>query len=246
MVVTSQYRSPLSFSVDTLEGASNSLTRIDKLIGNLNSWLVTLEGLEGGEGGSRESYAKDRSNGNKENNNQNNENDNKNNNENNDMLNKFNLKVSDYLLIKDKEFKTSIISALNLFETSMCDDMNTPRAASALFLLVNLGEKELKLNILNKTQINLLLTAIKKIDEIFGVLYEVPSAYFPKENKSSIKSKVPLEIDMIPEEIVQLARKRLEFKTLKLYSEADALRGEIEGLGYDMRDKKGGYDIYKL
>jgi len=64
------------------------------------------------------------------------------------------------------------------FEKAMCDDMNTPRAIATLFKLVSESEKAAKSNILDHASASVLLLAIEKIDEVFGVLYEPPVSYF--------------------------------------------------------------------
>ena len=148
------------------------------------------------------------------------------------------------------DFETSVQSSLTSFEEAMCDDLNTPRAAAALFVLISIGEKALKSGSANKVEAALALQAIKRIDVVFGVLYEVPQAYFTPSLtgmiSSSIASSEPLEASFIPPSVLALALKRADLKSQKLFSEADAVRAEITALGYEVKDRKNEFDIYVL
>lgn len=93
LVVTSQYRNPLNFNSEALDGARKTLRRLDKL---RTALLAVPQG--GGQGAAEE----------------------------------------------DKDVEELIGKALEGFEAGMRDDLNTPRAAAAMFTLVKGAEKMLK------------------------------------------------------------------------------------------------------
>jgi cysteinyl-tRNA synthetase len=133
----------------------------------------------------------------------------------------------------------------------MCDDMNTPRASAALFMLVGVGEKAVKNSAMSPAEANLIVNAILRMDAVFGVFYEVPQAYFtPPADGSGLQSssdvKAALDAGSIPPRVAELAEKRALLKSQKLFAEADEARAEIAALGYEVKDKKTEFEIYKL
>ena len=146
------------------------------------------------------------------------------------------------------DFVKVVKSTMLTFEEAMCDDMNTPRAAAALFTLVGLGEKIMKSDSKDLTSITSIQQAILKIDEVFGVFYNVPQAYFAPQGAggSSLSSSEPLPPDMIPQNILELVEKRSSLKSQKLFTEADAIRAELSDLGYIVKDRKSEIDVFKI
>ena len=55
-----------------------------------------------------------------------------------------------------------------------------------------------------------------------------------------------LEEEEIPQEIKDLAEKRWQAKLARDWAVADALRGELDKLGYLIKDRKDGYDIVRI
>ena len=153
------------------------------------------------------------------------------------------------------ELMSSIQAAQALFEEAMCDDLNTPRAAAALFMLVALGEKSLKSETekLSASQAACIELAIMKMDRVLGVFYEVPRAYFAPtgdgqtlQSSSGASVREPLTADQIPLNVAALAQKRSDLKAQKLFADADIVRAEVVALGYEIKDRKNEFDIYKL
>jgi cysteinyl-tRNA synthetase len=145
----------------------------------------------------------------------------------------------------------SATTAIKSFEEAMCDDMNTPRASAALFMLVGVGEKAVKNSAMSPAEANLIVNAILRMDAVFGVFYEVPQAYFtPPADGSGLQSssdvKAALDAGSIPPRVAELAEKRALLKSQKLFAEADEARAEIAALGYEVKDKKTEFEIYKL
>lgn len=146
--------------------------------------------------------------------------------------------------------ETESASAIDAFEKAMCDDLNTPRASAALFSLIGVTEKSIKENRLSSLGASKVLDTINKIDKVFGILYDVPVAYFNNGSNNNILQNSgsldePLPLDQIPVNVKELAEKRIEYKALKKYAEADSIRAELSELGYDVKDVKGGYNIFQ-
>jgi cysteinyl-tRNA synthetase len=140
-------------------------------------------------------------------------------------------------------------TAIDAFETAMCDDLNTPRASAALFSLISAAEKSIKENKMSSLGASKVLDAINKIDKVFGIIYDVPVSYFNQNGnvsvKESLSSDEPLPIDQIPTNIKELAEKRIEYKLQKNFAEADSIRAQLSELGYDVKDvKSGGYNVF--
>lgn len=110
------------------------------------------------------------------------------------------------------------------FIKGLLDDINLPKAWSYVFDFMKYVNKE-NLNI-NDSQY--ILDFFKSINNILGV--------FDFEKK---------EIH-IPEEIISLADKRLNYKKDKNFNLADKIRLQIEAKGYKILDEKEGYKILKL
>ena len=148
----------------------------------------------------------------------------------------------------DAEFRAAVATALTSFEESMCDDMNTPRAVAALFTLVGLGEKAVKQAALGAADARHLLAVLFEMDKIFGVLYDVPAAYFGASASAAGAggARTPLAVGDVPPDVLQLAAKRADLKAQKLYAEADAVRAELVALGYEVKDRKTEFDIFKV
>lgn len=143
------------------------------------------------------------------------------------------------------ELTTAADEAVAAFEEAMRDDMNTPRATAALFGLVGTAEKALKGGSA-VAGAEAVLEAIRRMDLVLGVLYEVPQGYF-KGPVAPASSNEPLDLDSLPQEVLALARARAELKAQKKFSEADAARDSLTAMGYVVKDKAGGaFDVFKL
>ena len=155
----------------------------------------------------------------------------------------------------------------------MSDDLNTPRASAALFKLVSVGEQMIKFPSSSRTEQDYLLKSwmqtLTNMDQVLGVLYEVPKHYLLKKEDSSAKIIEGNGENIITlsgcgcsgsehdhqdhaansryQQAWQLAEKRREMKANKQFQEADRLRDEIASLGYGVKDVKGGtFELYEL
>eukprot|EP01041_Mallomonas_annulata_P001225 gene1225-2380_t len=140
--------------------------------------------------------------------------------------------------------KSQVEALVVNFETAMADDLAAPRAVASLFGLVSLAEKALKTNDVKVSveDARMIMSAIKTMDTVFGVIYDVPQAYFPDLLNSVLLSDSDVVVE-IPEQIVALAQERKDMKANKRFAEADALRARILGLGYEVVDAKDGFQI---
>lgn len=122
-----------------------------------------------------------------------------------------------------KETKNLLKKADAAFKMAMEDDFNTPDALAALFSLIN--QVEPKIWTLTKSEVAAIKDLLLKKMAIFGI---------------NLK-----KIEPIPPKIIQIAKKRELYRTHKQFAQADALRKEIEKLGYSIEDTPAGPMILK-
>lgn len=146
--------------------------------------------------------------------------------------------------------------ALKNFDLALLDDISMPRACASLFSLIKTAEKEFKrakrssestddtseldLEGLKKVQATIL-----KMDEVFGIFYDVPLTEDEKEQQkmdggAEGKSSAAVEIS---DEVMQLVLERTDAKEAKDWELADSLRSRITELGFAVKDVKGGDPI---
>ncbi len=109
------------------------------------------------------------------------------------------------------------------FKQAMDDDLNTAEAIGAIFEYI----REINLLFENGGSKKSACAALAALDTVLGVLGLVPRE------------------DNIPDEIRELAQKRQEARARKDFAAADAIRGEITALGYDIKDTPEGVKISK-
>ncbi len=120
------------------------------------------------------------------------------------------------------------------FNADMDEDFNTALALSELYgLFKNISAKLAKGD---KTCADDVLQ-IRRTYSILGLFKKDAMAYL-----AEVAAKNPVEI---PEEVKALAEKRWQAKLARDWATADKLRGEIDAMGYMVKDAKDGYDIIK-
>ena len=126
----------------------------------------------------------------------------------------------DFLLAHREQKKKSTIVHVPLdsfraaFEEALADDMNTPKALSALFDLANAAHKQLFS--LNKGEAKEMKRFLNyAISDIFGISLKIP---FPSK------------------EVIAIARERELSRNNKQFTHADLLRKRAETLGYVIED----------
>ena len=108
------------------------------------------------------------------------------------------------------------------FDNAVKDDVNIPMALGVLWKMV----KEPLCSDVYRLAL--------EMDKIFGLSLDNVEEYL-----DSIREEVP-------QNIASLADARIQAKAEKNWAEADRIRGEIVALGYNVLDKKDGYDIKKI
>ncbi|MCX7878037.1 MAG: cysteine--tRNA ligase [Ignavibacteria bacterium] len=106
------------------------------------------------------------------------------------------------------------------FIESINDDLNMPQALAVMWEVVRNNTISDKLR----------LELIYDFDRVFGLELE-------KEKSHLIE---------IPDEVIELAENRLRARTEKNFKLADELREKIKSMGYEVADKKDGYELRKL
>jgi cysteinyl-tRNA synthetase len=109
---------------------------------------------------------------------------------------------------------------MDKFRDAMNDDLNTPKALAVVFEMVK--DKEIP----NNTK----ATLMRIFDEVLGL------------GITDVERQTPPDL---PEEIAKMAHIYRELRSNKQFIQSDALRKEIEGLGYSVRDTAEGAYIVK-
>ena len=112
------------------------------------------------------------------------------------------------------------------FINEMNDDMNISGALSAIFEIVNQGNKFLTNNEINPEQSNAILSLWTSFDSVLGFL-------------------IPID-EPIPKKIYELANSRLLARKDKNWDASDKFRDEINSLGWSIKDSSDGYELRKL
>lgn len=119
------------------------------------------------------------------------------------------------------------------FNADMDEDFNTALALSELFCLFK--EVAAKTERGDKTAADD-VWQIRKTYSLLGL--------FKKDAKSYLE-EVAAKSDGVPQEVLSLAERRWQEKLAKCWAEADALRAQIDALGYTVKDGKDGYTVEK-
>lgn len=116
--------------------------------------------------------------------------------------------------------------ALKHFTAAMADDLNTPEALAALFLLVketNVAHVTLK----PQDAVNI-LACFEQMNRVLGLF----------------STDITAE-EAVPEEVMTLLKQRTEARAAKQWQESDRLRDAIAALGWIVRDSKDGATVVK-
>ena len=132
----------------------------------------------------------------------------------------YNVKLKSNSNLKIKEL---LASAEKEFHSAMEDDFNTPKALASIFELINRTDLIIK-------QMN-----SGEAKEIAGFIIKTLASLGLKLNK---KLKIPLKI-------TAKIKKRELYRVNKQFIHADALRKEIEALGYIIEDTPAGFIILR-
>jgi cysteinyl-tRNA synthetase len=106
----------------------------------------------------------------------------------------------------------------------LAEDIHTPKALAELFGFINTVNPR-TLSAETRTE---MLEFFSSFNEVFSV-WQI--------------GERPIEVIVIPDEVMQLAELRWQAKQSKQFAESDRLREEIDTLGYIVKDKKDGFDV---
>ena len=121
------------------------------------------------------------------------------------------------------------------FDTAMDDDFNTALALSDLFAIF----KEIRAFLAAKDgKAIALANQVKKTYSLLGLFEKRPSEYLAWYEKAHEEA--------IPENIAAIAEERKAARAAKDWQKSDELREKLAGLGYQVKDKKDGYELSKL
>ena len=116
----------------------------------------------------------------------------------------------------------------------MSDDFNTALALSDLFALFkNISSRIAE----GDAGVADDVAQIRKTYSLLGLFKKDAKAYF-----AEVEKKNPAEI---PAEVEELAGRRWQAKQSRNWAEADALRAQIDAMGYTVKDGKDGYKVEK-
>lgn len=208
LVVSSQYRNPLSFTDAALGAAKGALKRLDRVKVMIGDALA--------KGDSNANNADE----------------------------------------SENDIMTTVTKELANFETAIADDLSMPRASASLFSIVKAAEKEFKRVAkaakdldgdesavnppLDLAGIASVQQALDKMDQVFGIYYDVP-----KENGAGESDEEDTDEGgaSVPEDVIELVVQRTAAKDSKDWGLADSLRAQITALGFAVKDVKGGDPI---
>ena len=131
----------------------------------------------------------------------------------------------------EEEMTNAVSSARQEFAKALSDDLNSPRAAAAVFQVVNTGERLAKKGRLGSQAADIASSALSDFDKVYGVFYTPPQEYYEDEGVSS---------DSIPADVLQLFDERNAARKEKAWQRADELRQKLQTAGYSVRDTPSG------
>lgn len=206
LVVSSQYRNPLSFTETALGAAKGALKRLDRIQEMIDEALKSSSSPDS-----------------------NNEDD-----------------SSAIVATVEKELAN--------FEVAIADDLSMPRASACLFSIVKAAEKEFKrvaklskdenleeAPMLDMVGLARVQEALKQMDQVFGIYYEVPQV--KGEEGADGTDDDDVNGGAVPEVVMALVVQRTAAKDAKDWELADSLRAKITELGFAVKDVKGGDPI---
>lgn len=135
-----------------------------------------------------------------------------------------------------------IVRASKDFSLAMDDDFNTPRAAAAMFSLVNASEKMLKAKEMNVHAAESVLRCLDDMDKVFGIFYTptMPTGNSDPRPGSTAQVEVP------PPHLLELLDERAEARKAKDFARADQIRDKILTEGFSIVDTPQGATLQSL
>jgi cysteinyl-tRNA synthetase len=216
--VNCQYRSTLSFTEDTFLAAKHALHRVDRAVAALRS-IVSSSSSNAEEGRVAITTAGVSGDGREV--------------------------GTSTVASPDHSIASLCERSMEQFEAAMCDDLNGPRASAALFQLIGAAESMGSQSTVHVNDAQIVLESIQRMDEVLGVLYEVPLSYVKSTEGVALEGTPPPSQEA-KREAEGLAAERVRLKALRQYEDADTLRERIKQLGFGVRDVAVGFELFEL
>ena len=144
----------------------------------------------------------------------------------------------------EKVVEIAVRKAMDNFHAAMNDDLNTPRAGAALFGLVKAVQPLLNKATLTPRGASIVVNCIDAMNSVLVIFYELPSDYVESALATTGQKKnTSADESAVPDEVMDLVRRRAEAKELGDWATADQLREAITAAGYAVKDIKGGDPI---
>jgi len=144
----------------------------------------------------------------------------------------------------DAGVAAAIASARARFVAAMDDDLNTPRAAAALFGLVGAAEKALKRGGLSPPSAAAVDACLADFDVVFGIAYTPPvegaAAAAAASGGGAAAADGGVAAADVSEELQTLLAEREAARAAKDWARADAIRGELGAAGWVVKDTPAG------
>lgn len=123
------------------------------------------------------------------------------------------------------------------FDEDMSEDFNTALALSELYSLFREISRKLAAG---DSSCAADVAQIRKTYSLLGLFKKDAEAYLREA-----AAKSPASDGAVPQNVVELAERRWQAKKARDWASADALRAEIDSLGYLVKDGRDGYEIVK-
>lgn len=195
LVVSSQYRSALAFTQESLKSARNTIKRLDSLCSKLRGIVDDHNGTDKND-------------------------------------------VADGV-------QQAIENTHQQFCVAMDDDLNTPRAAAAMFSLVNYVEKAIKAQQVQPSDASAVLDCLNDMDGVFGIFY-TPNLQNGEGSGNGKSGESDEDAVNASPELAQLLVERAEARKAKDFGRADEIRDKISAAGFAIIDTKEGAKLKKL
>lgn len=139
----------------------------------------------------------------------------------------------------------AVASARSRFVAAMDDDLNTPRAAAALFGLVGAAEKALKRGGVSAATAAAIDDCLVDFDTVFGIFYTPPVPAAPTSSGGQVPSATGSTAegssgDEVSAELQQLLAEREAARAAKDWARADEIRGQLGAAGWAVKDTPAG------
>lgn len=131
--------------------------------------------------------------------------------------------------------------AIEEFCAAMDDDLNTPRAAAAMFSVVNASEKLLKAEGMGRRAAQSVIDCLSEMDKVFGIFYTpcTQSVGAGASDDEDVEHK-------IPQDLLDLLDERACARKSKDFSRADEIRDKIVAAGFSIIDTPQGAKLQRL